>query len=116
MQVFQKFNPSENENEDNYATLKEFIALLEQIVSEENTIESIFNDAMINEIGVSKSGKKIEKNICSICTYAVIDTHILPCEHSVCRNCFLKCISENKVCPFCRVNIKGIKEDTNFKI
>ena len=116
LQFFQKFNPSENENEDNYATLKEFIALLEQIVSEENTIESIFNDAMINEIGVSKSGKKIEKNICSICTYAVIDTHILPCEHSVCRNCFLKCISENKVCPFCRVDIKGIKEDPNFKI
>ena len=59
---------------------------------------------------------RLKKNLCSICADSVIDTHLLPCGHSLCRNCLFQYLSENKVCPFCRVEIKGIKEDPNFKI
>jgi len=65
---------------------------------------------------MTKSGNKIDNNLCSICADSAIDTHLMPCEHSLCRNCFFQCLSENKTCPFCRVEIKGIKEEPDFKI
>ena len=55
-------------------------------------------------------------NLCPICSDSTIDTHIMPCGHEICRNCLYQYLFEKKVCPFCRVEIKGIKEDLNFKI
>ena len=60
--------------------------------------------------------KSNEKNMCPICIDSIIDTHILPCEHEICRNCFLQCLSGNKVCPFCRTEIQGIKETSESGI
>ena len=65
---------------------------------------------------MTKSGRIIEINKCHLCSDTDIDTHLIPCDHSLCRNCLIRCLSEKKVCPFCRVEIKGIKEDPNFKI
>ena len=97
-------------------TLNNFIENLENLVPEEQT-EKLIVYKINNGIEVTGSGNKInDKNICLICADSVIDTHILPCEHQICRNCLLQYLSENKVCPFCRIEIKGIKEDPNFKI
>ena len=113
LQIMEKFNPIKNENDNTYQIFKEFIENLEKIVPEQETLKSIENN---NDKEMTKSGNKIEKNICSICADSAIDTHLLPCGHSLCRNCLFQYLSENKVCPFCRVEIKGIKEDPNFKI
>ena len=115
--ILEKFKPATNEEEKNYCDIfKSFIDLIEKMIPEENTIKSIDIELMNNITETTKSGNKIEKNLCLICADSVIDTHILPCEHSICRNCLFQYLSENKVCPFCRVEIKGIKEDPNFKI
>ena len=117
LKIFEKFNPQENEKEKGkYMVLKTFIDKIEKIIPEEKTIKLNNNDIENNGAEVTRSGNKVEKNICPICADSVIDTHILPCEHSICRNCLFHYLSENKVCPFCRVEIKGIKEDPNFKI
>ena len=84
----------------------------EEILPEEETIK--LNN--INNYNISSEIKLDDKNLCPICIDSEIDTHILPCEHEICRNCFFECLSGNKICPFCRVKIQGIKEDSNFKI
>ena len=96
-------------NNEDLKYFNNFINNLEQIVPEEDTIKNIIDSN-------SNSSTKIKKNICPICADSVIDTHILPCEHSICRNCLIQCLSENKICPFCRVKVIGIKEDKNFKV
>ena len=95
---------------NNNNTLKNFIEKLQDIIPEEKTIK------LININIIKGSETKIEKNICLICADSVIDTHILPCEHAICRNCLFQNLSESKLCPFCRKEIKGIKEDPNFKV
>ena len=112
MKFYEKYNPFKNNNtEDPYLNFKSFIEMLEKIVPEEETIN--INE---NEKEIILNGKKIDKNICPICKDSTTDTHIMPCEHSICRNCLVHCLSENLVCPFCRIQIEGIKEDPNFKI
>jgi hypothetical protein len=96
-------------NNEDLKYFNNFINDLEQIVPEEETIKNIIDSN-------SNSSTKIKNNICPICADSVIDTHILPCEHSICRNCLIQCLSENKICPFCRVKVIGIKEDKNFKV
>ena len=90
----------------------DFVLNLEKIIPEEQVIKliNINTTAEKSELNID------EKNICSICADSTIDTHIIPCEHAICRNCFYQCLSGNKACPFCRVLIQGIKEDKNFKI
>ena len=112
LKFYEKYNPFKNNNtEDPYLNFKSFIEMLEKIVPEEETIN--INE---NEKEIILNGKKIDKNICPICKDSTTDTHIMPCEHSICRNCLVHCLSENLVCPFCRIQIEGIKEDPNFKI
>ena len=109
LEILEKFNPQGMDN-NNYQTLKNFIEKLQDIIPEEKTIKLINNN--LNK----ESETKIGKNICLICADSVIDTHILPCGHSICRNCLFQNLSESKLCPFCRKEIKGIKEDPNFKL
>ena len=117
LETFEKINPSKNEKElDKYLDLKNFINIIEKLIPEEETIKLNNINILNQNKEVTRSGTKIEKNICPICADSIIDTHILPCEHSICRNCLFHNLSENKVCPYCRVEIKGIKEDPNFKI
>ena len=117
LQTFEKINPSKNEKEqDKYIALKNFINIIEKICPEEEILKMNNNDLLNQDTEVTRSGTKIEKNICTICSDSIVDTHILPCEHSICRNCLFHYLSENKVCPYCRVEIKGIKEDPNFKV
>ena len=111
LQVLQLFNPVKDEKDNRYKYFKHFIEKLEKLVPEEEVKEKIDIDK-----GMTKSGTKIENNLCCICADSAIDTHLIPCDHSLCKNCLFQCISENKACPFCRVEIKGIKEDPNFKI
>ena len=90
----------------------DFVSYLEELIPEKD----IFKLINVNNTPGNSAVKTEEKNLCSICADSTIDTHILPCEHSICRNCFYQCLSGNKACPFCRVQIQGIKEDKNFKI
>ena len=101
-----------NNETNDVKSYNDFVVNLEKIIPEEEVIK------LINVINTPENSalKTEEKNICSICADSTIDTHILPCEHSICRNCFYQCLSGNKACPFCRVQIQGIKEDKNFKI
>ena len=89
-----------------------FIEYLEKLVPEKETTKLINT----GETPGNSALKSEEKNLCPICADSVIDTHIIPCEHSICRNCLFQCLSGNKACPFCRVQIQGIKEDKNYKI
>ena len=89
-----------------------FLLNLEKLVPEEQTTKLI----NMKDSNRNSETKVDEKNLCPICADGIIDTHIIPCDHSICRNCFFQCLSGKKVCPFCRVEIQGIKEDKNFKI
>ena len=81
-----------------------FLMSLENIILEKDAIKLIYND----------DNKSFESNnLCPICFDSVINTHLLPCQHLICRNCYLQCISGNKLCPFCRIKIKGTKEEKN---
>ena len=104
LKVFEKFIPPIEEND--YKKMKTFIEKLEQLVPEEETIKQEDFERQNDNIN----------NLCPICSDSIIDTHLLSCEHAICRNCLYQQIFENNVCPFCRVKIKGIKEDPNFKI
>ena len=110
-----KDNKKDDKKSNNDIRVKyfnDFLSTLEKLVPEEETTKII----NINNTNVNSALKLDDKNICPICADSNIDTHILPCEHAICRNCLFQCLSGNKVCPFCRVQIKGIKEDQNFKI
>ena len=101
LQIFEKFNPVKDKKDDKYKYFKDFIEQLEKFDKDKE---------------MEKRKTVIALNICSICSDSTIDTHLVPCNHTLCRNCLYQCLSENKSCPFCRVEIKGIKEDANFKI
>ena len=109
LQIYEKYK----EKDEKLKYFNDFIIELEKLVPENETINSIGNN---NSNNSNENTTIKDKNICTICDDSVVDTHILPCEHDMCRNCFFRCLSGNKLCPFCRVNIKGIKEDNNFKI
>ena len=113
LQNLERFNPVKDKQDDKYKYFKDFIEQLEKLVPEEEVIIKIDID---NNKEMTKSGRIIEINLCNICSDNKIDTHLMPCEHSLCRTCLFQCLSENKVCPYCRAVIKGIKEDPNFKI
>ena len=113
LQILESFNPVKDEKDDKYKYFKDFIEQLEKLVPEEEVINKIDFD---NNKEMTKSGRIIEINLCNICSASVIDTHLVPCNHPLCRNCLIRHLSENKNCPFCRAEIKGIKEDPNFKI
>ena len=109
---FEQKKDEKKNNNDKTKFFNDFIMNLEKLVPEEETTKLINIKA-----SPGNSELKIdEKNLCQICADSVIDTHIIPCDHSICRNCLFQCLSGNKSCPFCRVQIQGIKEDKNFKI
>ena len=89
--------------------MKDFIEKLNQLVKEEETIEK-------NSIKLQNNNNEENNDICPICADSKKDTHLIPCDHAICRNCIYQHLFENKFCPFCRFEIKGIKEDPNFKI
>ena len=111
--ILEKFNPVKDEKNDRYKYFKDFIEQLEKLVPEEEIKDKIDIDI---DKEITRSGNKIDNNLCIICADSSIDTHLIPCDHSLCKNCLFQCLSENKTCPFCRVEIKGIKEDPDFKI
>ena len=81
-----------------------FMLSLKKIIPEKEVIKLIDNN----------NDKSFENNnLCPICVDSAVNTHLLPCNHLICRNCYLQCLSGNKLCPFCRNEIKGIKEDKN---
>ena len=81
-----------------------FLISLEKIIPEKDVINLNNNDD-------SKSFGN--NNLCPICFDSAANNHLLPCKHLICKNCYLQCISGNKLCPFCRIKIKGTKEDKN---
>ena len=105
LQIIEKFNPPDNEND--YKLIKDFISKLDQIGAEEALKQ--------NEIKVKNENNE-ENNLCPICSDTVINSHLIPCNHGICRNCLYQQIFINKHCPFCRIEIKGITEDPNFMI
>ena len=107
LEIFEKFNPPKEEND--YKIMKDFIAKLEQLIPDEELVKN-------NNIREQNQNNKENSNICSICSDSIIDSHLVPCDHAICRNCIYQHLFENKLCPFCRIEIKGIKEDPNFKI
>ena len=122
-EVFEKFDENKNKKIKNIEVntkqirkdlFNKFISDLEKLIPENETLKEI--NINRNSLNFSENSALKDKNICTICADSVIDTHILPCGHSICRNCLFQCLSANKVCPFCRVDIKGIQEDSNFKI
>ena len=83
-----------------------FLISLEAIIPEKDVIKLINNN---------NDDKSFENNnLCPICFDSVVDTHLLPCEHLICRNCYLQYISMKKLCPFCRIKIEGTKENKNL--
>ena len=115
-QCFNKLKDRNNNVKNNFCNylknFNDFVKYLDSLVSENETKKLISNVNSPRNSGIQSK----DKNLCPICSDSVIDTHILPCDHSICRNCLLRMISGNKVCPFCRTEIKGIKEDKNFHI
>ena len=115
-QCFNKLKDRNNNVKNNFCNylknFNDFVKYLDSLVSENKTKKLIINVNFPRNSGIQSK----DKNLCPICSDSVIDTYILPCEHSICRNCLLSMISGNKVCPFCRTEIKGIKEDKNFHI
>ena len=106
LNIFEKFNPPIDNND--YKLLKDFISKSEKIVAEE--------DLKQNEINTKRENNSKEDNLCLICSDSVINSHLIPCNHAICRNCLYQQLFINRQCPFCRIEIKGIKEDPNFKI
>ena len=115
LNAFNKLNDAKKDKKNNVSirtkNFNEFLIKLEKLIPEEETTK----DININSNGNSAL-KSEDKNLCNICADSIVDTHIIPCEHSICRNCLFQCLSGNKICPFCRVAIQGIKEDLTFKI
>ena len=107
LQVFDKYDTYKDGQ--NHIVMKQFIDNLEKLVSEEETTKPNIEQKENND-------SKKDNNLCPICSDSNIDSHLLPCNHAICRNCLYQFLFENKTCPFCRVEIKGIKEDPNFKI
>ena len=110
-----QFEPKKEEQNNHDSKTKSFndcIENLEKLVQEEQTTKLI----NIKATPGNSELKLDKKNLCQICADSVIDSHIVPCDHAICRNCLFQCLSGNKSCPFCRVQIQGIKEDKNFKI
>jgi hypothetical protein len=108
LQIFEKYDPPKDGY--NHMAMQLFIENLEKIALEEEVKKE--ND---NEEKEDTNNNK-ENNICTICSDSSIDTHLIPCNHTMCRNCFYQLLFEKKTCPFCRIDIKGIQEDLNFKI
>ena len=94
----------EKDNNDKIKYFDNFLINLEKIILEKDATKLINNDD-------DKSSES--NNLCPICFDSIVNIHLLPCEHLICRNCYLQCISGNKLCPFCRIKIKGTKEDKN---
>ena len=77
-------------------------------------LEKIIPEKEVTKITNDNIDKSFENNkLCLICVDSTVNIHLLPCNHLICRNCYLQCLSGNKLCPFCRITIKGIKEDKN---
>ena len=115
-QIFEKYNTPSKQDISSFSVLNDFMNIMEKLIPEKELIK-LNNDSTNNNIETINSENKIEKkNICPICADSVVDTHILPCEHSICKNCLFLYLAEKNICPFCRVEIKGIKEDPNFKV
>ena len=116
-EIKEYFNSFKNQIEENKIDneikyFNNFVSYLEEILPEEQTFQ-LFN---INKPPINSEINLDYQNLCPICFFSKIDTHILPCGHEICRNCFFQCLSGNKICPFCRKKINGIKEDTNLII
>ena len=91
---------------DKIKYFNDFLTSLEKIISEKDIIK-------LNNI--NNNDESLENdNFCPICIDSVANAHLLPCQHLICKNCFLQCLSGNKLCPFCRIKIKGIKEDKKY--
>ena len=51
---------------------------------------------------------------CPICFEVPVENTKFPCQHSICRECFLKCLNAGKKieCPLCRFIIVEIQSST----
>ena len=108
LKIMEKYNPPSKDVD--YKTIKDFITILEKLKLDEEAKKQ--SNAQQNEINKENENN----NICLICSDAAADSHISPCGHPICKNCLLQHSLESKTCPFCREEMKGIKEDPNFKI
>ena len=90
---------------DKIKYFNDFLTSLEIIIPEKDTIK----------LNNNNNDESLENNnLCPICVDSVANAHLLPCQHLICKNCYLQCLSGNKLCPFCRIKIKGIKEDKKY--
>ena len=54
------------------------------------------------EKGVQRVNCGSEDGLCAICYEAQVNTIILPCGHTICKECANKWFDESTECPFCR--------------
>ncbi|KAK8839922.1 hypothetical protein M9Y10_031636 [Tritrichomonas musculus] len=54
------------------------------------------------EKGVQRVNCSSDDNICGICYETPVNTIILPCGHTICKQCAYKWFEEATECPFCR--------------
>lgn len=41
-------------------------------------------------------------SLCAICYTYVVDSYFIPCGHTICKRCYLRCLYDSDKCPFCR--------------
>ena len=101
-------DPKHQKNIDNkIKNFKDFLVYLEKIIPEKEITKLINNN--------NDNDKSFKNNyLCPICADSTVNIHLLPCNHLICKNCYLQCLYGNKQCPFCRIVIKGIKEDESY--
>lgn len=54
------------------------------------------------EKGVQRVNCSMDDETCGICYELPVNTIILPCGHTICKNCAIKWFEESTECPFCR--------------
>ena len=83
--------------------LRKFLIFLNHIENDYNLIHKESN--ALNE--------SQDSNLCPICLDKESDVHASPCDHMFCFTCIKKL--NDRRCPICRKNMKGVKEHPEFK-
>ena len=92
-----------SDNDEFQSQLRKFILHINQIETEYNLFPK---ESKTNE------GSQ-DLNICPICLDKENDIHVSPCNHMFCFACIKKL--NDRRCPICRENIKGVVEHPEFK-
>ena len=83
--------------------LRKFLIFLNHIENDYNLMHKESNIIDENQ----------DSNLCPICLDKENDVHVSPCDHSFCFDCIKKL--NDRRCPICRKNMKGVREHPEFK-